>query len=54
MRDVNLSHIDVTGYSGSLIYVHHVTGKGISKAKEFSGPAPQPLMPPNYPTYKLH
>lgn len=54
MKDVTLSHIDVTGYRGSLIHVHDVTGKGISKAEQFPGPGLQPLMPPNQPPYKLH
>lgn len=54
VRDAVLRNIHVTGYSGSFVNVHNVTGTGISKATTIPGPERHALVPPYQPPYRLH
>lgn len=54
MRNVDLRNIAVTGYSGPLISIHNVTGKGLQGAVTIDGPPPVEPIPAPAEPYKLH
>ncbi|HEX4038264.1 MAG TPA: glycoside hydrolase family 28 protein [Acidobacteriaceae bacterium] len=54
MRNVDLRNIAVTGYSGPLLAIHNVTGRGLQGATPIEGPhTVEPVSAPAEP-YKLH
>jgi hypothetical protein len=49
-----IAGVHVTGFSGPLLGIHNVTGKGIDGAAEIDGPTiPDPVPSPGEP-YRLH
>lgn len=54
IRDADIRNIAVTGYSGPLIGIHNVTGKGLQGAATIDGPRlPEPVAMPAE-VYQLH
>jgi hypothetical protein len=54
VRNAEIRNVGVTGYSGPLIGIHNVTGKGLHDAAQIDGPkVPEPIAAPAQP-YSLH
>jgi polygalacturonase len=50
VRNADIRNIAVTGYTGPLIGIHNVTGKGLRDAAQIDGPKlPDPIAPPTQP-----
>lgn len=50
VRNADIRNIAVTGYTGPLIGIHNVTGKGLRDAAQIDGPKlPDPIGPPSRP-----
>jgi polygalacturonase len=53
IRNADVRAIHVTGYAGSLIGIHNVTGRGLEGAAQIDGPKlPEPVVAPR--PYELH
>ncbi len=54
VRKAEIRNVKVSGFSGPLLAIHNVTGKGLEGATMIDGPKlPEPVPAPD-PPYRLH
>ena len=54
ITNADIRNIAVTGYSGPLLAIHNVTGKGLNGAAAIEGPRQPEAIPPPQEPYRLH